>query len=252
MVSEKIFNLLVLCWIVIAILIFPILLKVRVPYGRHSRKGWGLMVNNRWGWFIMEFPALGLFVFYILYFGKFNNLLMITAAILWVAHYFNRVIIFPLRIHTKGKKMPALIIASAFFFNLVNGTINGYQIGNTNNPFEPVGWQSFLYIMGVVLFITGYVINQYHDKILIDLRKKNTGYQIPYGGLFRYISCPNFFGEIIEWTGFAILCHSMSSLAFLIWTIVNLLPRALNHHKWYQENFSDYPKERKAIVPRIL
>ncbi|NCX34980.1 MAG: hypothetical protein EBX23_06415, partial [Proteobacteria bacterium] len=29
-------------------------------------------------------------------------------------------------------------------------------------------------------------------------------------------------------------------------------PRALAHHKWYQEKFSDYPKSRKAIIPGII
>ena len=33
------------------------------------------------------------------------------------------------------------------------------------------------------------------------------------------------------------------ALAFAVWTLVNLLPRALHHHKWYQETFSDYPPE---------
>jgi len=39
---------------------------------------------------------------------------------------------------------------------------------------------------------------------------------------------------------------------FLIWVIANLFPRALSHHKWYKEKFSDYPKNRKAIIPGII
>jgi hypothetical protein len=31
-----------------------------------------------------------------------------------------------------------------------------------------------------------------------------------------------------------------------------LLPRAISHHKWYKEEFEDYPKERKIIIPKIL
>jgi 3-oxo-5-alpha-steroid 4-dehydrogenase 1 len=33
---------------------------------------------------------------------------------------------------------------------------------------------------------------------------------------------------------------------------VNLLPRALSHHKWYNEEFDGYPPERKAVVPFVL
>ena len=38
----------------------------------------------------------------------------------------------------------------------------------------------------------------------------------------------------------------------LVWVIANLFPRALSHHKWYKEKFSDYPKNRKAIIPGII
>jgi len=37
-----------------------------------------------------------------------------------------------------------------------------------------------------------------------------------------------------------------------VWTIANLVPRALAHHKWYNEHFENYPAERKAIFPFIL
>jgi 3-oxo-5-alpha-steroid 4-dehydrogenase 1 len=33
--------------------------------------------------------------------------------------------------------------------------------------------------------------------------------------------------------------------------MANLIPRARSNHKWYLENFSDYPSERKALVPKI-
>jgi 3-oxo-5-alpha-steroid 4-dehydrogenase 1 len=47
------------------------------------------------------------------------------------------------------------------------------------------------------------------------LRKPGeTGYKIPTGGLFDYITGANFFGEIVEWTGFAIAsCSFLCSLS---------------------------------------
>jgi 3-oxo-5-alpha-steroid 4-dehydrogenase 1 len=89
--------------------------------------------------------------------------------------------------------------------------------------------------------------------MLINLRKPGeTGYKIPKGFLFNYISCPNLFGEMVEWIGFGIMINSLPAYSFPIWTIVNLLPRALDHHKWYLQKFADYPKERKAVVPGVL
>ena len=91
------------------------------------------------------------------------------------------------------------------------------------------------------------------DSILINLRKPGeTGYKIPQGGMFSHVSCPNHMGEIIEWTGFGIMMWALPGVSFAIWTAANLIPRALEHHKWYYEKFKDYPKDRKAIIPRLL
>ena len=109
------------------------------------------------------------------------------------------------------------------------------------------------FIAGSILFLTGMVINIRSDNILLSLRKSSAnGYAIPKGGLFRYVSCPNFLGEIIEWAGFALMTWSIAALAFSILTAVNLIPRALDHHKWYRDRFEDYPRLRKALIPSIL
>jgi steroid 5-alpha reductase family enzyme len=94
-------------------------------------------------------------------------------------------------------------------------------------------------------------INRSSDRKLISLREEQTGYQIPLEGLFKYISCPNHFGELIEWSGFALIAWNLPALSFVLWTICNLIPRSLNHHEWYLSNFKDYPKNRKAIIPFI-
>ena len=75
------------------------------------------------------------------------------------------------------------------------------------------------------------------DTILLNLRSENKGYQIPNGGFFKYVSYPNYFGEILEWIGFAILTWSFSGLSFALWTISNLLPRSIKHHNWYKKEF---------------
>jgi steroid 5-alpha reductase family enzyme len=104
-----------------------------------------------------------------------------------------------------------------------------------------------------VFFVIGVIINVQSDNILLNLRKPGeTGYKIPEGGLFKYVSCPNHFGEIVEWFGFALMVGSLSAWSFFIWAIVNLVPRALDHHKWYKHKFAEYPQERKAVIPGVL
>ena len=234
-------------WILIALIVFPINLMYKAPYGKHSTKKWGKSIDNKTGWILMELPAL--LTCPLIYFAIVEEInLTILFIILWITHYFNRTIIYPLRIKTKGKKIPIAIVASAFFFNMVNGVFNGYFL--TLVQFESI---SHMYlILGLIIFIIGFYINVSSDNILIKLRTKQKGYVIPKGKLFNYVSCPNFFGEIIEWLGFAIMTLNPGSLSFLIWTICNLIPRSKAHHKWYQESFKNYPKKRKAVIPYLL
>jgi len=253
MISLEKFNLICWIWIGIGIITFPILLKVKQPYGRHTGNNWGPMINNKLGWFIMELPALLFFLFFVRFTSNWFNFMLVIAVSLWSMHYIHRAIIFPFLLKTKGKKMPVVIVLSAIFFNTVNGFINGYWLAYFA-PEDKIDFSTDLrLVIGAVIFVIGFIINQNHDQVLINLRKgKTTGYQIPYGGLFRFVSCPNFLGEIIIWTGFFVVTLSLPALAFLIWTMVNLLPRALDHHKWYKSEFADYPAKRKAIFPFLL
>ena len=194
-------------WIIIALIIFPINLIYKAPYGKHSTKKWGKTIDNKTGWILMEFPALITCpLVYFIITEKIN--LSVVFIILWSIHYFNRTIIYPLRIKTKGKKIPIAIVASAFFFNVINGILNGYFIATI--PFESI---SFICILiGFIIFIIGLYINISSDNTLIKLRTNQKGYVIPKGGLFNYVSCPNFFGEIIEWLGFAIMTLNLPLL----------------------------------------
>jgi len=246
------FEILVILWIFLAIVIFPIAIRQKAPYGRHTRSGWGPLVDNKLAWIIMELPALLVLPIWIII---ADNGISTPACImigLFLLHYFNRVVIFPLRIRTKGKKMPLSVALMAFVFNLINGSIIGYFFAY-KSAYRTEWLLDPRFIIGVLIFVAGAFINQRADHLLIHLRKPGeTGYKVPRGFLFDYISCPNHFGEIVEWIGFAIMTWSLPGLSFAIWTAANLIPRALNHHEWYQETFDDYPKGRKAVIPSLV
>ena len=234
-------------WIIIALIIFPINLIYKAPYGKHSTKKWGKTIDNKTGWILMEFPAL--ITCPLIYYIVVEEIsLSIGFIFIWITHYFNRTIIYPLKIKTKGKKIPIAIVVSAFFFNVINGILNGYFIATL--LFESISFTCIL--IGFIIFIIGLYINISSDNTLIKLRTNQKGYVIPKGGLFNYVSCPNFFGEIIEWLGFAIMTLNLGSISFLIWTICNLIPRSKAHHNWYKENFEKYPSKRKAVIPYLL
>ena len=247
------FSILLICWMGVAVitLISLVFLKIRAPYGRHATDKWGKMIPNKWGWFIMEFPALVLTPIIALTGPSKMDWFSWLLIGLWTLHYFNRTVIFPFRIRTKGKMMPLTIVFSAIFFNGVNGFVNGYFLGYIYVPDSTITYLEPNIVIGIVVFFLGMYINHTADGKLIALRKENIGYQIPKGWLFQYVSCPNHFGEIIEWTGYAIIGWNLPALSFAVWTFCNLVPRTLNHHEWYFENFEDYPKNRKAVIPYI-
>ncbi|HWB63744.1 MAG TPA: 3-oxo-5-alpha-steroid 4-dehydrogenase, partial [Chitinophagales bacterium] len=129
----------------------------------------------------------------------------------------------------------------------------GTYLGNFGGTYGAGYFTSPDFTLGIILFAAGFYINNQADTTLINLRKPGeTGYKIPVGGMFNYISCPNHFGEIVEWLGFAVMAGSWPAWSFFIWAIVNLVPRALDHHKWYKQKFTDYPTQRKAVIPFLL
>lgn len=251
--NEALFLRLIYGWILFGFLIFIVLLFVPAPYGRHTRKGWGFMISNRLGWVLMEIPSLIIFAtLFLVGPGRPQPVTWIFFFI-WVAHYTNRSLIYPFRTRTKGKQMPLMIAIFAIFFNLANASFNGSYFSWFSREYSIDWLYDIRFILGSLLFVTGVVINLGSDNYLLHLRKRSTnGYQIPRGGMFRYISCPNFFGEILEWTGFAIMTWSPAAVAFALWTFFNLAPRAMEHHKWYKKEFADYPEKRKALVPFLL
>ena len=98
-------------------------------------------------------------------------------------------------------------------------------------------------------------VNVHSDRVLRNLRKPGeTGYKIPRGGAFDLfgVSAANYFGELLEWLGFAVACWSSAAgWGFFICTFCNLGPRAHQHHQWYLRKFDDYPPTRRAIIPGV-
>lgn len=246
------FSQLVWIWMAIGVCTFFYLFRQNAPYGRHIQAGWGPTLDNRLGWFLMEFTVIVVFLCALLWEKRPESMAVWIFGACFLLHYVNRSIIFPLRLRTKGKRMPWAITLAAIGFNLVNGFFLGYYFAQFAD--YPADWTSGArFWSGLILFAVGMGINWQSDHILLHLRKPgSTGYSIPQGGLFRWISCPNHFGEMLEWLGFALMSWCLPALAFALWTIANLAPRALAHHRWYLTHFPDYPKSRKALVPFIV
>ena len=234
-----------------AILIFIILFFISAPYGKFRRKGWGTVIRSKWAWLIMESPSpILITLFFILSADK--NLIMMIFVISWLLHYVYRTFIYPFRQSGKEKPYPVIIVFMAILFNFLNGFVNGFGVFYTRH--YDLSWLfSWQFITGIIIFISGFIINKTADEKLRDLREGSPDeYVIPHGWLFNYISSPHYFGEIIEWAGWAVMTWSLPGFAFFIFTFANLFPRAVSSHRWYKKNFPEYPSDRKAVIPLII
>ena len=239
-------------WLTLAVIVLLILIFVKAPYGRHKTKGWGVEISAKKGWIIMEsIPAVLLTVMLVL--GHNRDLIVLFFWAIWTAHYVNRAWAWPNRAKLDRKLMPLSVVILAVIFNTVNCLINGIWLFDLSGGYELSWITDPRFIFGGVIFFFGMIINIKSDDILFSLRDDgSTGYKIPRGGLFEKVSSPNYLGEIIEWIGFAIATWSLAGFTFAIWTFCNLAPRAFAHHRWYKEEFSDYPEDRKALIPFVI
>lgn len=244
------FAILVLAWLGVAAIAFGVLMVVDAPYGKRERSGWGPGIPNKLAWCLMEAVVLVAFhATFVLAGGAYAGPVAVFAALLTL-HYVNRAFVYPWRTRTTGKTMPLTIMLASVAFNTVNGLLLGWDFSHLDRA--PSWFTDPRFLVGMVLFVVGLALNWDSDHRLLHLRRPGeTGYRIPRRGAFRWVSCPNLLGEIVEWVGFSLLTWSLSGLAFAVWTLANLVPRARATHRWYRERFPEYPPERRALLPGL-
>ncbi len=246
---------------ILAIVVFIALFFFKAGYGYLSTANWGPKINNKAAWVIMESPA---FVFVLLYAVDYlvsgtdtgnNRYVLLTMAGLFLIHYFQRAFIFPMLMRGKGE-MPVLIMAMGMVFN----SLNAYFIGSWLFEFAPEGkygldwFASPQFIIGTLVFLTGMLINLDSDHVIRHLRKPgDTKHYIPRKGLYKYVTSANYFGELTEWVGYAILTWSPAGVLFAVWTFANLAPRSKSLTAKYEEEFGDEYRElkKKNLIPFI-
>jgi protein-S-isoprenylcysteine O-methyltransferase Ste14 len=252
MTADAIYNITLVAWLVLSPIIGIALLFIVAPYGRHMRSGWGLALDSKVGWIVMEAVSPLIFALSFVMGKAPVSITSIAFLALWEAHYIHRAFIYPFSLKSSNEKMPLSVILSGIFFNLMNASLNGYWVFTLSGGYTNQWLADPRFIIGAAVFVSGFIINRQSDYILSKLRTgSDTGYKIPQGGLYRWITCPNYFGEIVIWTGWAIATWSLAGLSFAMWTVANLAPRAKSHKRWYQEKFADYPAGRKALIPGV-
>lgn len=254
--TQEDFRILLVVMSVVALFVFVALYFVKAGYGMFRTASWGAAIPNKLAWILMEAP-----VFVVMFWlwgqsGVGFSVPQYLFFLLFQLHYLQRSFIFPFLL--KGKsRMPLAIMAMGIVFNLLNGVMQaGGLFFFAPDGLYAGGWDYLLQphaLAGIILFFAGMTINLHSDHIIRHLRLPgDTKHYLPSKGLYRYVTSANYFGELVEWTGFALLTASSAAWVFVWWTFANLVPRAAAIHRRYREEFGDEAVgNRKRIIPYI-
>lgn len=232
---------------VLGIIVFICLFFFKAGYGYLSSSKWGPTVSNKLGWILMEAPAFFFLLYYAAHYAATcinpvnDNLVLYIIAGLFLLHYFQRAFVFPLLM--RGKSTMSVLV---MFLGMIFNTANSWFIGQWLFHLAPEGFYTLSwlvgprFIIGVVIFFLGMFINMQSDYIIRHLRKPgDTKHYIPTKGMYKYVTSANYFGEIIEWIGYAILSWSPCGFLFAFWSFCNLAPRSKSLTKKYESEFGE-------------
>ncbi|KAK0069708.1 steroid 5-alpha-reductase DET2-like isoform X1 [Biomphalaria pfeifferi] len=236
------------------------------PYGKHQNSNayWGPMIPQRLGHMISDaVPGVLLFsLVYFLYSSEENerNILNYVFFAMFLCHTVHRGIIHPLVMRYKNPKVALGIVLGGGIPNILYHWLNA-------NHIAIAGYYSTYYydprfILGVLLYLAGFIINRWADWKLRSLRhtkghstkqfievEGSKGYYIPYGGLFEFVSCPNYFGELVQWIGWTLATWSLAGFVWTCFSCATFFARSRHNHQWYKDQFQDYPQNRKVLIP---
>lgn len=251
--NHETFTILLWTQLLISVPVFVILFFLPAPYGKHLKTSWGPTIPSKYAWVLMEFPAVMVMssIFIVNYAEQ--GLVSFVFLFIWLSHYIYRTFIYPFRTNNPSKPFPIVIALFGFIFNCLNGLINGVYLFEIR-VIENTEWlTSPVFAIGLTVFALGMIINKKGESDFKNLKRdKNNNYAIPSGGLLNIVCNPHYFGELVQWLGWAVLCWSPAGLAFFIFTFANLFPRAIVNLNWYKKQFPDFPSNRKAIIPYVI
>ncbi|MEO0605433.1 MAG: DUF1295 domain-containing protein [Myxococcota bacterium] len=227
---------------------------VHAPYGRFGTAGLGPALDPRLGWILMELPATLVFAWFAATPTTLDEPVRLLFVAIWTIHYANRGVLFPLRLRVRvGAGFGWLVVVFGWLTTATHGYLNGAWIGGLGVHLTSDWLADPRFTVGIALYLTGFTVNVLADATLRDLRnERRGGYRIPHGGLYRWVSCPNYLGELLAWAGFTLATGSPGGVFIFAISAANLVPRAIDTHRWYRERFPDYPPERRALVPFLL
>ncbi|NXG46685.1 PORED reductase, partial [Psilopogon haemacephalus] len=116
------------------------------------------------------------------------------------------------------------------------------------------------HVAGVAMYIWASLHQHRCFVILAKLRKNKSGsvvslsHKVPSGDWFERVSCPHYLAELLIYIsmGLALGLHNLTWWCVVLYVVFNQALAAALCHEFYQQNFSSYPKHRKAFLPFVF
>uniref|UniRef100_A0A182QAW7 very-long-chain enoyl-CoA reductase n=1 Tax=Anopheles farauti TaxID=69004 RepID=A0A182QAW7_9DIPT len=178
-----------------------------------------------------------------------------TAAACWVAHYAKRLLetLFVHRFSHATMPLRNLFKNCSYYWAFA-----GYVAYHVNHPLFTEPSPVLLYA-GLAVFTVSELGNFSIHMLLRNLRPAGSNVRKipvpdanPLTNLFNFVSCPNYTYEFFSWVGYTLMTSCIPAGLFAAAGMYQMTVWALGKHRNYKQEFKDYPKNRKAILPFVL
>jgi very-long-chain enoyl-CoA reductase len=220
-------------------------------YSKFANRERKFTLPSRLGMFIIYFPAVLLVWLPLLSHGVTLSAWHLLVAGMVSAHFGKRCLE-TLFVHKYSGVMhtDSVVMICAMYStqSWVLGELAATDVGPGLMPIPGLDvWTS----LGFALWLIGVGINFQHHLLLAKLRVPGElEYKLPRGGLFGYVACPHYLGELIGWIGFSLVFRHIGALMLTFVMVMYLGGRSHNTVKWYRERLGDQvPANWKRLVP---
>lgn len=229
-------------------------------YGKFADERFGIEIDPRLGWFLMELPATISFNYFFWTSANCFEPMRLFMGLVFIKHYLNRGFYFPLTIKLSAanekKSFSISVVLAGIVFTSIHGYLNAKWLGEIC-PWLDGNWLTNpLFLIGYPLYEVSFWATVYHEELIRKLRDSKTSgggkYKIPRGGLFEYVTNATYFTELTGWFAWTLCTWSPAGSVVFVVSFLNLVPRAFKQQTWYLNKFEEYPSERKVIIPFVI
>jgi len=219
--------------------------RLRLPYGKF-RTGAG--VNSRAGLALAY--ATPVFVYIALWIegGSPRTPYHLAVFGAFLFHFLRRIFeVSFVNSYSRPTPLRALVLI-AFLYGGVAASCAFFQVRTFGQPTsQPI------FILGVLTFAFGEVLNGYHHWLLARLRPLGVRiYVVPRHGLFGWVACPHYLGEILSFVGYAIMSDLLPVWGNATVLTAYLSARAHSTVNWYRREMPlRIPPGWRRLVPFI-